>query len=202
MTHRPYLERAAHVLAAISLAFGLLAAAPIAEGFRSAPPVPPVHAQRPPLGAFSPGDLVARLAVPRLGIEAPVYEGVGDEALARGAGHLPGTALPGDDAAIHRAQAPAIDDTMLAVPRDSPASRLTQARIGDTVTMRTPFGVRSYRVSERRVTTPGAVRRSASTSKGRTVTIVTPYPADAIGPAPLRLALVLKARDGAFTLFP
>ena len=192
MTHRPYLERAAHVLAAISLAFGLLAAAPIAEAFRSAPPPPRVSAPRPPLGTFSSGDLVARLAVPRLGIDAPVYEGVSDESLSRGAGHLPGTALPGEDAAVR--------DTMLAIPRDSPASGLAQARVGDTVTMRTPFGVRRYRVAERRVTAPDAIRQTAS--KGRTVTIVTPYPADAVGPAPLRLALVLKARDGAFTLLP
>jgi sortase A len=193
MTHRPYLERAAHVLAAISLAFGILAAAPIAEAFRSTPaPFRPERA-RAPLGMFSPGDLVARIAIPRLQIDAPVYEGVGSESLSRGAGHLPGTALPGEDAA-------GLHDTLLAIPRDSPAAGLAQARIGDTVTMRTPFGVRRYRVAERRVIAPDAIRQTAS--EGRTVTIVTPYPADTIGPAPLRLALVLRTRGAAFTLFP
>ena len=191
MTHRPYLERAAHVLAAISLAFGILATVPIAEAFRSAPAPSPVERAHAPLGTFGAGDLVARLAVPRLGIDAPVYEGVGSDSLSRGAGHLPGTALPGDDAAL--------DDTLLAVPRDSPAAGLAQARIGDVVTMRTPFGVRTYRVAERHVTTPDAIRRNRH---GRAVTIVTPYPADAIGPAPQRLALVLKARGGALTLLP
>jgi len=183
MTHRPYLERAAHVLAAISLAFGILAAAPIAEAFRKIPPTAPAVV-RPPLGTFGSGDLVARLAVPRLGIDAAVYEGVGTESLSRGAGHLPGTALPGEDASEQ--------DTLLAVSRDSPAAALATARVGETVTMRTPFGVRRYRVAERRVTAPDAVDRLRK--NGRTITIVTPYPADAIGPAPLRLALVLKPR--------
>ena len=183
MTHRPYLERAAHVLAAISLAFGLLAAAPIAEAFREIPTTAPA-AKRPPLGTFGSGDLVARLAVPRLGIDAAVYEGLGPESLSRGAGHLPGTALPGEDASA--------EDTLLAISRDSPAAALATARIGESVTMRTPFGVLRYRVAERRVTAPDAVGRLRK--NGRTITIVTPYPADAIGPAPLRLALVLKPR--------
>jgi sortase A len=193
MTHRPYLERAAHVLAAISLAFGILATAPIAEAFRSTPAPFRAEPARAPLGMFSPGDLVARVALERLKIDAPVYEGVGSESLSRGAGHLPGTALPGEDAATLR-------DTLLAVPRDNPASGLVHARVGDTVTMRTPFGVRRYRVAERRVIAPDAIRPTAS--QGRTITIVTPYPADAIGPAPLRLALVLRARGAAVPLFP
>jgi sortase A len=184
MTHRPSLGRAAQVLAAISLAFGILAAAPIAEAFRGAPAATPLHTARPPLGTFGSGDLVARVAVERLGVDAPVYEGVGAESLSRGAGHLPGTALPGEDASA--------EDTLLAISRDSPAAALATARVGETVTMRTPFGVRRYRVAERRVTAPDAVGRLRK--NGRTITIVTPYPADAIGPAPLRLALVLKPR--------
>ena len=55
MTHRPYLERAAHVLAAISLAFGILAAVPIAEAFRSTPGLFRAEPARAPLGMFSPG---------------------------------------------------------------------------------------------------------------------------------------------------
>ena len=193
MTHKPYLERAAHVLAAISLAFGILAAAPIAEAFRSTPASFRAGTARAPLGMFSPGDLVARIAVERLEIDAPVYEGVGSDSLSRGAGHLPGTALPGEDAA-------ALRDTLLAVARDNPASGLAQARVGDTVTMRTPFGVRHYRVAERRVMAPDAIQPTPS--EGRTVTIVAPYPPDAIGPAPLRLAIVLKIRGASAPLFP
>ena len=183
MTHRPYLERAAHVLSAISLAVGLLAAAPIAEAFREIPTTAPA-AVRPPLGTFGSGDLVARLAVPRLGIDAAVYEGLGPESLSRGAGHLPGTALPGEDASA--------EDTLLAISRNKTKTKIETARIGKTVTMSTPFGVLRYRVAERRVTAPDAVGRLRK--NGRTITIVTPYPADAIGPAPLRLALVLKPR--------
>ncbi len=185
MTHRTCLERAAHVLATVSLAFGILAAAPIAEGFRRDPESFPFSRQaRAPLAAFAPGDLVARVALPRLGIDAPIYEGVGGETLSRGAGHLPGTALPGDEAAR--------GNSLLAVPRDSAAAGLAGARVGDAVTMRTPFGVREYRVSERRVCAPDAVQLTGRA--GSRVTIVTPFPADALGPAPMRLALVLEPR--------
>lgn len=185
MTHRPYLERAAHVLAAISLAFGILAAVPMAEAFRSSPTRLALSRTTPPrLGSFSSGDLVARLAVPRLSIDAPVFEGVEGDAMARGAGHLPGTALPGEEGGRN--------DTLLAVPRDSAAAKISQARVGDDVTMRTPFGVREYRVIERRVVAPRLVR--VSRSRRKRITVVTPYPSDSVGPAPLRLALVLERR--------
>jgi LPXTG-site transpeptidase (sortase) family protein len=184
MTHRPYLERAAHVLAAISLGVGLLAAVPMAEAFRSTPALRPQPAKAAALGSFASGDLVARVSLDRLGIDAPVFEGVDGAGDTRGAFHLSGTPLPGDDAERN--------DSLVAVPRDSPAARISQARVGDAVTMRTPFGMREYRVVERRVVRPQAVRLS----RGRRprILLVTPYPADTPGPAPLRLAVVLEGK--------
>ena len=182
MTHLPYLQRAAHVLAAVGIAFALLAAAPMAEAFRTVAQPRRQRFARVPLAQPAQGDLVARLSVARLDIEAPVYEGIDSPTLARGAGHLPGTALPGEEGGTNH--------SVLAVPRDSAASGVSQVRVGEIVTMRTPFGVRTYRVAERRVLTPEAVR-IAPTGAPR-LTVITPYPADSLGPAPLRLALILE----------
>lgn len=184
MTHRPYLERAAHVLAAITLGVGLLAAVPMAEAFRSTPTLRPRPPKATALGSFASGDLVARLSLQRLGIDAPVFEGVDGGGGTRGAFHLSGTPLPGDDAER--------TDSLVAVPRDSPAGKISQARVGDAVTMRTPFGMREYRVVERRVVRPQSLRLSRS--RRPRVLLVTPYPADTPGPAPLRLAVVLEGQ--------
>ncbi len=184
MTHRPSFERAAQVLAAVGIAFGILAAAPMAEAFRSSPDAPfsvNVH-RRVALGPFAEGDLVARLTVSRIAVDAPVFEGVDGNSLARGAGHLPGTALPGEEGGTNH--------SVVAIPRDSAASGISEVRVGDEVTMRTPFGMRTYRVAERRVVKPEAV--TARPSRRPKITLVTPFPADEPGPAPLRLTVVLE----------
>ncbi|MEO8432190.1 MAG: class D sortase [Acidobacteriota bacterium] len=181
MTHRAGIERAVQVLAAVAIAFGILAAAPMAEAFRSAPEAV-APADRVALGPFAEGDLVARLTVSRLAVDAPVFEGVDGHALSRGAGHIPGTALPGEEGGTNH--------SLVAIPRDSAASGISEIRVGDAVTMRTPFGMRNYRVAERRVVDPRAV--VARPSRRPRVTLVTPFPADEVGPAPLRLTVVLE----------
>lgn len=182
MAHGPWLERAAQVLATVGIAFGILAAAPMAEAFRSVPSAPWAVSPRVALGPFAEGDLVARLTISRLAVDAPVFEGVDEASLAHGAGHLPGTALPGEEGGTNH--------SVVAIPRDSAASAISEIRVGDAVTMRTPFGMRSYRVAERRVVAPGAV--SARPSRRPRITLVTPFPVDEPGPAPMRLTVVLE----------
>lgn len=46
-------------------------------------------------GEPDPGEGFALLSVPRLGLEAVVFEGVDRETLTKGPGHMPGTPLPG-----------------------------------------------------------------------------------------------------------
>ncbi|MDQ2978052.1 MAG: class D sortase [Acidobacteriota bacterium] len=178
-THRAYFQRVAQVLAAVGIAFALLAAAPVAQGFRT---IAEPRFQAIPLAQPAEGDVVARLSVPRLSLEAPIYEGIGSPTLARGAGHIPGTALPGEEGGKNH--------SVLALPRDSAAAAVAELRLGEIVTMRTPFGVRTYRVTERRVLSPEALNIAPTQSPQ--VTLVTPYPTDSLGPAPLRLALVLE----------
>ena len=66
----------------------------------TAPPttVPPTTAPPPtvpPQPVFAPGDPVARLEIPRIGVDEIVVSGVGVEDLKKGPGHYPETPLPG-----------------------------------------------------------------------------------------------------------
>ena len=117
-----------------------LAAAPTAEDppdAAAAPPPPP-----PPL----PGDAVALLRIPKIGLEKTVVEGVGVEALKEGPGHYPSTPLPGQpgNAAIagHR------------TTYGAPFFRTDELEAGDVIEVTTRQGEFTYRVREKRIVLP------------------------------------------------
>lgn len=142
----------------------------------------------PPLGRICPGDTIARIALPRLGYEAPVREGADAETLAHGPGHVPGTALPGEETGRMHA--------VIALARDAGADVASQLVVGDLVDLRTPFGVRSYRVMARQTLKVDGLR--IDPTDGPTLTLVAPYPADSVGPAPLRLAVRAELLPASF----
>jgi sortase A len=182
MNHHTYIQRALHVLTTVAVGFAILAAGPMAEAFRSEASASPASASRVPLAHLPAGDLVARLSVPRLSVDSPVFEGVTMDTLGRGAGHLPGTAIPGEEGGTNHC--------VIAIARDSSASHVAAAKVGDVVLLRTPFGVRSYRVARTRIVSPEELETGPTRSPR--VTLVTPYPEDSLGPAPLRLAVILE----------
>jgi sortase A len=83
---------------------------------------------------------VARVTVPRLGIERPVLSNATGSALAFGIGHVDGTAEPG-----------AAGNCVLAGHRDSWASFLEELRVGDEVVIETHRGRTTYRVASTEV---------------------------------------------------
>src|SRR6185369_7577635 len=90
-------DRIVPALASVGLGCALLFTAGFAREVGAAGPEhapPPVSRVATP---FEPGELVARLTVPRLSLDSPVFEGVGADTLSRGAGHLTGTSLPGEE---------------------------------------------------------------------------------------------------------
>jgi sortase (surface protein transpeptidase) len=179
-------RRVSGILATVTLAFGLLAGARIASAFHGElqrweqPPPPPA----PPLGRLGEGDLVARVFLPRLGARFDVLEGVETTTLARSAGHVPDTALPGETGAPR--------GCLIAVPRDLRGSSLGDVHLSDRVEMKTPFGLRYYAVTERSILPAAEFRLEPG--RRASVTIVTPYPLDAVGPAPLRLVITAEDR--------
>ena len=133
------------------------------------------------------GELVARLAIPRLDADLAVFEGTSDDVLQRGPGHLSGTALPGG--------AGRDGNCVIAGHRDSFFRGLGRLRPGDVVRLRTVGGERVYRIRERRIVAPS--RTSVAAPGGRPLlTLITCYPFDWIGSAPYRLVLVAEPVAG------
>ncbi len=139
---------------------------------------------KPPLGKICVGDTIARLSVERIGVEMPVREGVDEITLAQGPGHVPGTALPGEESESGRMHA------VIATARDAVDPFVGQLVLGDRVEVRTPFGPRTYRVIQRR--TVPTDEFAIEPAEDPTLTLVAPYPSDSVGPAPLRLVVRAK----------
>jgi sortase A len=120
------------------------------------------------------GSLTARIEVPRLGMSAIVMEGVTSSILRRAAGHIPGTAVPGEQGNIG-----------ISAHRDTFFRPLRHIEVGDTVLLTTMSGSYRYRVLSTLITSPDDVA-VLSPGTGETLTLVTCYPFYFVGPAPSR----------------
>jgi sortase A len=123
------------------------------------------------------GDVVGRLEIPRLSLSTVVFEGADAEVLERGAGHLPGSALPGDRG-----------NTVLAAHRDTFFRSLRGIRVGDVVKVHRPPKDSIYVVQSARVVEPDEVDVLKPT-KDPALTLITCYPFRFIGPAPERFVV-------------
>jgi len=178
-----FTNRLVPALASVGLGCGILFTAPLARevysetgaGRRQAPVA--TAAARPERG-----ELVARLTVSRLSLDSPVFEGIEAATLARGAGHVPGTALPGEEEESN--------PSLIAIARGQNGAAVAGLRLGDRVRLTTSLGTRRYRVIERRVVEPAQFRLGSAPSAR--ITLVAPYPSDFPGPAPTRVAIALE----------
>lgn len=128
---------------------------------------------------FALGAPVARLVIPRLGLDEIVVEGVGDDELRAGPGHVPGSALPGDSG-----------NAVVSAHRDRHFHALDDLRVGDT--LRTTSGDRetSWLVTARRVVDKDAPALFAS--RTARLTLTTCWPVRYLGPAPERLIVTAE----------
>ncbi len=163
----------------------LLATAGAVEARRIETVARDVNPSAPPLGKICVGDTIARLSIDRIGLETPVREGVDQVTLAHGPGHVPGTALPGEESGRMHA--------VIATARDTADPFVEKLVVGDRVEVRTPFGPRTYRVVQRRTVPAGEL--AVGPTDEPTLTLVAPYPSDSVGPAPLRLVVRAKLVD-------
>ena len=125
------------------------------------------------------GAPVARLLVPRLLLDAIVLEGVGEDELNAGPGHLPGSAFPGERG-----------NAIISAHRDRHFARLGEIQIGDTVITesgahRTGWVVISKRVLD--ADAPALFR-----TRTATLTLTTCWPIRYLGSAPDRLLVTAK----------
>jgi len=139
-------------------------------------PVPP--------GPVAPGESLGRLEVPRLGLEVIVAAGVDNKTLRRAAGHIPGTALPGETGNVG-----------IAGHRDSFFRPLKDIAAGDQVVLTTPYGTFLYEVESTQIVGPRQVDVLDPTPEPA-LTLVTCYPFYYVGSAPKRF--IVRAREIAF----
>jgi sortase A len=172
--------RVVAALASVGLGYGILSTGPLARELTfagAASAEASAAAARP-----APGDIVARLTASRISLDSPVFEGVEARTLARGAGHVPGTALPGEE---ERSK-----PSIIAIARGSNGAAVAGLRLGDRVRLTTGLGGKHYRVIERRVLEPARFQLGSAASAR--ITLIAPYPSDYPGPAPLRIAVALE----------
>jgi sortase A len=145
----------------------LPAALPADEG-SSAAATPPAHPEP------AEGESLGRLEAPRLGISVMVAQGVSGPTLRRSAGHIPGTALPGESGNVG-----------IAGHRDTFFRPLKDVRKDDALILTTLQGTYRYVVDSTTIVTPEDVE--VLDPQGRpTLTLVTCYPFYYVGSAPQR----------------
>ena len=120
------------------------------------------------------GAILGRLEIPRIDLAVMVVEGVDDGDLKRAAGRIPGTALPGQAGNIG-----------IAAHRDTFFRPLRRVRQGDLLILSTRQEAYRYRVVSTDVVSPAAVQVLYPTAND-SLTLVTCFPFDYIGPAPKR----------------
>ncbi len=117
---------------------------------------------------------LAVLEIPKIDLEAPVFDGTDDLTLNRGVGRIVGTAHPGEGGNVG-----------IAGHRDGFFRGLKDVVVGDRIELRTLKRTETYRVSNIQITSPTDIRVLADQGVP-SLTLVTCYPFYFIGNAPRR----------------
>jgi sortase A len=126
----------------------------------------------PPASAMN--GLIGRIEIARLGLSVIIIEGDDGKTLRRAAGHVPGTALPGQPGNVG-----------ITAHRDTFFRPLRNIQLDDVITLTTLQGEYSYRVVSTKVVSPEDVAVLDSTG-GEILTLVTCHPFYFVGAAPNR----------------
>lgn len=117
---------------------------------------------------------VALLRMPGVDLEVPVYGDISERNLSRGAGWIPGTALPNDGG-----------NMAIAAHRDQYFRALKDVAVGDLLELESMSGPRSYKVTSLTIVEPEDLW-PLDPADVATVTLVTCYPFYFVGSAPQR----------------
>lgn len=140
------------------------------------------HLPRPPVGS-----LLGRFEIPSLKMSWTVLEGTDDKTLERSIGHVVGTALPGEPGNIG-----------VAGHRNTHFRMLEWIRQGDEIVLTSQDGTFRYRVNYIRLHKPTDVD-VLDPSHGSAVTLITCFPFEYVGSAPLRFIVRAVAVEESLT---
>jgi len=119
--------------------------------------------------------IIGQIEISKLGVKALVRHGIDSTTLRRSVGHVPGTALPGENG-----------NSVLAGHRDTFFAALKGVERGDLIRVRLRAGgTADYRVDHLAIVGRDAVDVMATSPEAR-LTLITCYPFDFIGPSPRR----------------
>ena len=121
--------------------------------------------------------MIGRIEIGRLGISAIVVQGDSSSQLRRAVGHVPETAMPGEQG-----------NMALTGHRDTFFRPLRNIREGDVITLETEGGQYQYAVESIAIISPAAIEVLQS-SGNQELTLITCYPFYFVGPAPKRFVV-------------
>lgn len=145
------------------------------------PPAGAAEPRRQPVVKPKPGDPLATLDIPRIGLSVVVLEGSSDAVLKRGPGHVEDTAYPGQ-----------LGNIAITAHRDTHFRPLRHIRKNDEIVVTTPDGVMRYYVNSTTIVKPTNVEILDPAHS--ILTLITCYPFDFIGSAPRRFIVVAKPK--------
>jgi sortase A len=120
------------------------------------------------------GDVIGKLGIPRIGFSVMILQGMDEATLLLGAGHVPGTPLPGVEGNV-----------VFAAHRDTFFRKLEGIRPGDSIQFSTVRRTYEYIVESSEVVDPEDTRSMESRAREE-LTLITCYPFYFVGAAPKR----------------
>jgi len=132
---------------------------------------------------LSPDQMLTRVVIPKIGLDAIVVEGASRKALSEGPGHMKETANPGENG-----------NAVITGHRDTFFRHIYELTKGDRVQVRRNGKTFTYEVTGKRIVLPEDISVIKPTHDPQ-LTLITCYPTYYIGPAPKRLVVFSKLVD-------
>jgi sortase A len=132
---------------------------------------------------ISPDQMLTRLQIPKIQVDAIVVEGASRRELSEGPGHMKQTAQPGESG-----------NAVITAHRDTFFRHIYELNKGDQIQVRRSGRTFIYEVTGRRIVMPEDISVIKPTDNPQ-LTLITCYPTYYIGPAPKRLVVFSKLVD-------
>ncbi|HET9365059.1 MAG TPA: class D sortase [Candidatus Angelobacter sp.] len=132
---------------------------------------------------ISPDQMLTRVIVPKINLDAIVVEGASRKDLSDGPGHMKQTAMPGE-----------VGNAVITGHRDTFFRHIYELVKGDQIQIRRNGRVFTYQVTGKRIVMPEDLSVIKPTTDPQ-LTLITCYPTYYIGPAPKRLVVFSKLVD-------
>lgn len=126
---------------------------------------------------FDGDDLLVKVSIPKIKLEAIVVEGASRRELSIGPGHVKQTAMPGEPG-----------NAVITAHRDTFFRHIYELQKGDQILVRRNGQVFTFEVTGKKIVEPEDVSVLKQTADSR-LTLITCYPTYYIGPAPQRLVV-------------